>query len=300
MNRHLERYRQIADVLSRHGLGFIVGVVGLGRWVPFHRGVLGHERRQEPYTTPEHLRLAIEELGPTFIKLGQLLSTRSDIVPADYLHELSKLQDAAPPVPPSTISALIESELGASPAGDLRQLRHRTAGQRVHRAGPSGHPAGRHPGRREGPPTQHQRRHRDRPGDPAEPRQPGEPPLGGGRELQLPRAGLGVRVVAAPRARLPLGGSERRTVRGQLRGQRGCPHPPRVLGDHDVSSPDPGDGSSGSRWTIWRASIALGSTAGTSPRRRPVWRSAWSSSTGSSTLIRTRATCSSSRAAASG
>jgi ubiquinone biosynthesis protein len=77
--------------------------------------VLGHERRQEPYTTPEHLRLAIEELGPTFIKLGQLLSTRSDIVPADYLHELSKLQDAAPPVPPSTISALIESELGASP-----------------------------------------------------------------------------------------------------------------------------------------------------------------------------------------
>lgn len=115
MNRHLERYRQIADVLSRHGLGFVIGVVGLGRWVPLHRGVLGHERRQEPYTTPEHLRLAIEELGPTFIKLGQLLSTRSDIVPADYLHELSKLQDAATPIPTSTISTLIESELGGSP-----------------------------------------------------------------------------------------------------------------------------------------------------------------------------------------
>ena len=119
VNRHLERYRQIADVLSRHGLGFVVGVVGLSRWVPFHHGVLGHERRQEPYSTPEHLRMAIEELGPTFIKLGQLLSTRSDIVPAEYLHELSKLQDAAPPVPPATISALIESELGASPQ-DLR------------------------------------------------------------------------------------------------------------------------------------------------------------------------------------
>jgi ubiquinone biosynthesis protein len=118
VNRHLERYRQIADVLSRHGLGFVIGVVGLSRWVPFHRGVLGHERRQEPYTTPEHLRLAIEELGPTFIKLGQLLSTRSDIVPADYLHELSKLQDAARPVPPATIRALIESELG----GTLEEL----------------------------------------------------------------------------------------------------------------------------------------------------------------------------------
>ena len=115
VSRHLERYRQIAEVLSRHGLRFAVGVTGLSRWVPFHHGVLGHERRQEPYTTPEHLRLAIEELGPTFIKLGQLLSTRSDILPADYLHELSKLQDAAPPVPPSTIRALIEGELGASP-----------------------------------------------------------------------------------------------------------------------------------------------------------------------------------------
>ena len=115
VSRHLERYRQIAEVLSRHGLGFVVGVAGLSRWVPFHHGVLGHKRRQEPYTTPEHLRLAIEELGPTFIKLGQLLSTRSDILPADYLHELSKLQDAAPPVPPSTIRALIEGELGASP-----------------------------------------------------------------------------------------------------------------------------------------------------------------------------------------
>ena len=114
VSRHLERYRQIADVLSRHGLGFVVGVVGLSRWVPFHRGVLGHERRQEPYTSPEHLRLAMEELGPTFIKLGQLLSTRSDIVPAEYLHELSKLQDAGRPVQPSTIRALIESELGAT------------------------------------------------------------------------------------------------------------------------------------------------------------------------------------------
>jgi ubiquinone biosynthesis protein len=115
LNRHFERYRQIADVLSRHGLGFLVGVVGLSRWVPFHHGVLGHQRRQEPYSTPEHLRLAIEELGPTFIKLGQLLSTRSDILPADYLHELSKLQDAAPPVLPATVRRLIEAELGASP-----------------------------------------------------------------------------------------------------------------------------------------------------------------------------------------
>lgn len=115
MKIHFDRYRQIGDVLTRHGLGFIVGVTGLGRWVPLHRGFLGHEPRQEPYTTPEHLRLALEELGPTFIKLGQLLSTRSDLVPAGYLRELSKLQDSAPPVPPATISDLVEQELGARP-----------------------------------------------------------------------------------------------------------------------------------------------------------------------------------------
>lgn len=111
----MERYRQIADVLTRHGLGFLAGVTGLGRWVPFHHGLLGHERREEPYTTPEHVRSALAELGPTFIKLGQLLSTRPDILPAEYVRELSKLQDAAPPVPPPVIRELIQQELGGTP-----------------------------------------------------------------------------------------------------------------------------------------------------------------------------------------
>jgi ubiquinone biosynthesis protein len=111
----IERYRQIADILTRHGLGFIVGLTGVDRWIPFRHGSLGREKRPEPYTTPEHLRLALEELGPTFIKLGQLFSTRTDIVPADYLRELAKLQDAAPPIPPAAVRTLIEQELGVSP-----------------------------------------------------------------------------------------------------------------------------------------------------------------------------------------
>jgi ubiquinone biosynthesis protein len=115
MTSHVDRYKHIGEVLTRHGLGFLVGVSGLSRWVPFHRGLLGHQRQPEPYTTPQHLRLALEELGPTFIKLGQLLSTRSDILPAAYLRELSKLQDGAPPVPGATISDLIAQELGAAP-----------------------------------------------------------------------------------------------------------------------------------------------------------------------------------------
>ena len=76
------RSRQIAEVLARHGLGYLVGVLGLERLLPFQRGLFGHPRRAEPYTRPEHLRMALEELGAACIKLGQILSTRADLLPA--------------------------------------------------------------------------------------------------------------------------------------------------------------------------------------------------------------------------
>jgi ubiquinone biosynthesis protein len=56
--------------------------------------------------------VGIEELGPTAIKLGQILSTRDDTLPPDWKHELTRLQDAAPPVPPAAIRAEIVEELG--------------------------------------------------------------------------------------------------------------------------------------------------------------------------------------------
>ena len=112
MRNHRDRYHQIAETLSRHGLGYLVGVLGLERYVPFHRGLLGHEPREEPYTRPEHVRLALEQLGATFVKLGQILSTRSDLLGPEYQVELAKLQDAAPPVPSDAIRELITRELG--------------------------------------------------------------------------------------------------------------------------------------------------------------------------------------------
>lgn len=115
INIRMHRYQEISELLARHGLGFLVGITGLERWVPFHQGLMGHERRAEPYTNPEHLRLAFEELGPTFIKLGQLLSTRPDLLPPQYQSELAKLKDGAPPVPGPTIRQLIRDELGAEP-----------------------------------------------------------------------------------------------------------------------------------------------------------------------------------------
>ncbi|GIW07448.1 MAG: 2-octaprenylphenol hydroxylase [Dehalococcoidia bacterium] len=109
---HRLRYRQITDILTRHGLGYLAGAVGVERFAPFHKGLLGHARRAEPYTRPEHVRLAFEELGATFIKLGQILSTRADLLPPEYQAELAKLQDAAPSVPSAVVQEALVAELG--------------------------------------------------------------------------------------------------------------------------------------------------------------------------------------------
>lgn len=109
---HTRRYRQVAGILARHGFGYLVGLAGLAQFVPFHRGLLGHPRRPAPYTQPEHVRMALEELGAASIKLGQILSTRADLLPPDYQAELAKLQDAAPPVPGDLVRERVEAELG--------------------------------------------------------------------------------------------------------------------------------------------------------------------------------------------
>jgi ubiquinone biosynthesis protein len=113
--RLLQRSRQIASVLTRHGLGWLVVRSGLGGFVPFERGWLGHPVRDVPYTRPEHLGMALSELGGAFIKIGQALSTRPDFVPLEYVVEFSKLQDAAPPVPFEQICQVICDELRQSP-----------------------------------------------------------------------------------------------------------------------------------------------------------------------------------------
>jgi ubiquinone biosynthesis protein len=113
-NHHAGRYKQITAVLARHGLGYLINVLGLERFLPFHQSLLGLPSRGEPYTRPEHVRMALEELGATFIKLGQVLSTRADLLPPDYQSELTKLQDQAPLVPSAIIRAVIEQELEES------------------------------------------------------------------------------------------------------------------------------------------------------------------------------------------
>ena len=106
------RLRQVAAILSRHGAGYLLVRFGLEDLLPLHQGRLGHAVRDAVYTRPDHLRLALEELGTTAIKFGQILSTRADLLPPDYVDELAKLRDRVPPVPAAAIRQVIEQEFG--------------------------------------------------------------------------------------------------------------------------------------------------------------------------------------------
>lgn len=102
--RHFRRYREIARILAKHGWGWLSGRFA----IPDQR------QADERLGGPGHVREMLEELGPTFVKLGQILSTRPDIVPEAYIDELSKLQDTAPTLPFEEIRRVIESEFGTS------------------------------------------------------------------------------------------------------------------------------------------------------------------------------------------
>jgi ubiquinone biosynthesis protein len=110
--RHLRRYREIVRILARHGFGDALSQLGIGRRLGLPVRLLRRDPADLELTRPQRVRLALEELGPTFIKFGQIISTRPDLLPPEYINELSRLQDDVPPEPWEPIRACIEEELG--------------------------------------------------------------------------------------------------------------------------------------------------------------------------------------------
>ncbi|MGD8820191.1 MAG: AarF/UbiB family protein, partial [Anaerolineae bacterium] len=109
------RVRTVTDVLIRNGLGFLVQQLALERFLPryWRRRPVRAAEDVGRLSVPERLRRTMEDLGVTFIKVGQFLSGRADLLPPAYIEEFSKLLDAAPPVSVEEVYATIEQELGA-------------------------------------------------------------------------------------------------------------------------------------------------------------------------------------------
>ncbi len=104
MVSRIRRYAQIVDILGKYGFGIGLEKVFPGR-ARFRLPTPGGP--PETSTVYERARLAIEELGPTFVKFGQIMSTRTEMLPPEMIHELKKLQDHVKPIPFSEAKAVI-------------------------------------------------------------------------------------------------------------------------------------------------------------------------------------------------
>lgn len=115
--RHLNRYRQILTIFFKYGFGDLVELLKIEQYIEVGLQLISRKRRGriDRFSRAERVRMALEELGPTYIKLGQVLSTRPDLIPVDFINELSKLQDDVPPCSYDEMRGVIASELGRQP-----------------------------------------------------------------------------------------------------------------------------------------------------------------------------------------
>jgi ubiquinone biosynthesis protein len=109
--RSLGRMSEIAQVAVRHGFGYWLETHKLTDLLPWPRTPAGLETQPSPAARGRHLREMLDELGPTFVKFGQLLSTRPDIVPPDIIAELRALQDDVTPFPFQEVERVVREEL---------------------------------------------------------------------------------------------------------------------------------------------------------------------------------------------
>jgi len=111
--QHVNRYRQILTVLIKYGFGDLVDRLKIGQYLEIGLQMIARRDRAhlEQHTRAERVRMILEELGPTFVKLGQIASTRPDLIPGEFISELEKLRDAVPPFPFDQVSEIVEDEL---------------------------------------------------------------------------------------------------------------------------------------------------------------------------------------------
>ncbi|MBI3756333.1 MAG: 2-polyprenylphenol 6-hydroxylase [Deltaproteobacteria bacterium] len=111
--KNIRRLHRIVAILIKYGFGGLVKELKLFPFLSAFERILFFKRAKKELSTPERIRLVLEELGPTFIKLGQVASTRADLLPPDWIEEFKKLQDAVPPFPFEKAKEVIEHGLKA-------------------------------------------------------------------------------------------------------------------------------------------------------------------------------------------
>lgn len=125
--RDRARLKEITSVLIRYGLQDVLRLLGLGTLL---RGVRGESAPQDAQTLPERLREALEALGPTFVKFGQILATRSDLLDPAWTDELDRLHSQATVLPWETLAPQIIADLGGEPEQRFAEF-DRAAGRGV-------------------------------------------------------------------------------------------------------------------------------------------------------------------------
>src|SRR3984893_3646578 len=116
--KDLQRLREITSVVARHGFGELLDRSRIWEALGRREKAERLDPAAQRASTARRFRDTLAELGPTFIKLGQILSSRPDILPPDFIAELSHLQDRAAPLPVATVFQLIDQGLGR-PANQL-------------------------------------------------------------------------------------------------------------------------------------------------------------------------------------
>jgi len=113
--KNINRLRQIINILVKYGFDYFVKQLGLMKLTTKGEKILKLKPSKiDQMPLPMRVRLVLEELGPTFVKLGQILSTRPDIIPLEYIKELEKLQDKVPPYSYDLVVQMVQKELGAN------------------------------------------------------------------------------------------------------------------------------------------------------------------------------------------
>jgi len=107
--KNIKRLKRILIILFENGFGYFIDEIGLKKFIPWKSRLKFRLIRLKP---EQRIRITLEQLGPTFVKFGQLLSLRPDLLLPKYINELSKLQDNVPPFPFSEVQKQIKRELG--------------------------------------------------------------------------------------------------------------------------------------------------------------------------------------------